>query len=285
MGKISKALEQAEADRLKRLSADRESSSSIATAVMEAAVAAPLPPAPLEPPVPTLAEIAPETKVDERIVTLFDPRSPISEQYRILRTNLLSLRAGKAIKVILLSSSLHSEGKSVSSVNLGITLANDTNNRRVLVVDADLRAGTIHNLLGIRPKIGLSDLLAKEIPWREALVGTPLPNLSVIPRGITPPHPAELLASQKMRGLVAEMRAAYDFVIIDAPPIIPLADPGILGGLTDGAVLVIRAGKTQRKMAQQALSLLEQANVKTLGCILTHVENRAPEYIYRYYGS
>ena len=279
MGKISKALEQAEADRLKRLAPGKQS----ATAVLERTVAVETVPEPS--PAVTLAEIASETKVDERIVTLFDPRSPISEQYRILRTNLLSLRGGKPIKVVMVSSSLHAEGKTISSVNLGITLANDISLRRVLLVDADLRAGTIHNLLGIRPKIGLSDLLAKDIPWQEALVGTPLPNLSVIPRGVVPPHPAELLSSPKMRSFLAEMRAAYDFVIVDAPPIIPLADPGILGSLTDGAVLVIRAGKTQRKMAQQALSLLEQANVKTLGCILTHVENGAPEYIYRYYGS
>ena len=280
MGRISKALEQAEADRLKRLASERMTSPA-AAAVLEAppaAVAVEVPP----PAVPSLAEIAPETKVDERIVTLFDPRSPIAEQYRILRTNLLSLKAGKPIKVILLSSSLHSEGKSVSSVNLAITMANDIAQRRVLLVDADLRAGTVHSLLGIRPKLGLSDVLSKEMSWEEALVGTPLPNLSVIPRGLTPPHPAELLSSQKMRRVVAEMRAAYDFVIVDAPPVIPLADPGILGSLTDGAVLIVRAGKTQRKMAQQALSLLEQANVKTLGCILTHVENRAPEYIYRY---
>ena len=197
MGKISKALEQAEADRLRRLTSEKQSAAA-ATAVLERTVAVETLPE-LSPAV-SLAEIAPETKVDERIVTLFDPRSPISEQYRILRTNLLSLRGGKPVKVILVSSSLHAEGKTISSVNLGITLANDISQRRVLLVDADLRAGTVHSLLGIRPKIGLSDLLSKDIPWQEALVGTPLPNLSVIPRGVTPPHPAELLSSPKMRG-------------------------------------------------------------------------------------
>ena len=283
MSKISKALERAELERLKRLQAAKQSS--LSTAVAEESSAAQLSTSVnvLEPPTPPPAEMVPEMAVDERVLALFDPRSPVAEQYRILRTNLLSLRNGKPIKTIMLSSALHSEGKSVSCVNLAVTLANDVNRRKVILIDADLRAGSIHQLLGIRPKAGLSEVLANGIPWQEVLVGTPLPNLMVLPRGIAPPHPAELLASNRMREVMAEVRAEYDFCLVDSPPIVPLADPGIIGTLTDGAVIVIRGGKTQRTLVQYAVSLLTQANVQVLGSILTHAESHIPEYIYRYF--
>lgn len=262
MGKISKALEKAELERQ--------------TAAFSQAVAGP----------PVMENEVPardvKTHVDERVVSLIDPRSPVAEQYRILRTNLLSLKNGKSVKVVLVSSALHSEGKSVSSMNLAVTLANDINRRRVLLIDADLRAGSAHTLLGITPSAGLSEVLAKGLPWRQALVGTPLSQLDLLPCGTPPPHPAELLASQRMKQLIEEVRGQYDFCIVDSPPIVPVADPGILGSLTDGAILVIRGGKTQRSLVQYAVSLLAQANVKTLGCILTHAERHIPEGIYRY---
>ena len=282
MSKISKALERAETERLKRQETSRRAPEFAATveAAMETAATGT---ATLEPAVPTPAQIVPEIAVDERVLALFDPRSPVAEQYRILRTNLLSLRNSKPIKMVMLSSAIHSEGKSVSCVNLAVTLANDINKRKVLLIDADLRAGTVHQLLGIRPTIGLSDVLANDIPWSEALVSTPLPNLMVLPRGTTPPHPAELLSSNRMRQVMAEVRAEYDICLVDTPPIVPLSDPGIIGTLTDGAVIIIRGGKTQRTLVQYAISLLTQANVHVLGTILTHAEGHTPEYLYRYF--
>ena len=280
MGRISKALERAEQERQQRLAEQRRDA---ATAVIESPATEVSgnghEPAPVLP----VVEVAAEAAVDERIITLFDPRSPIAEQYRILRTNLLGLRPTKPIRCVMLSSSMHAEGKSVSAVNLAVTMANDINQRKVLLIDADLRAGTIHQLLGLRPRMGLSDVLAKELPWQEALVGTPLANLTILPRGVNPPHPAELLGSNKMRELIAEARKTYDFVMVDTPPIVPLADPGVVGTLTDGAVLVVRGGKTQRTLVQYAASLLAQANVPLLGCILTHAESHIPEYISRYF--
>lgn len=295
MGKISKALERAEEERLKHLEAIRNASSITPERSSESETGNGLLEFPtrvessheglvavMEPPEAPSMKVIPETAIDERVVTLFDPRSPVSEQYRILRTNLLSLRPGKPMKVVMLSSAVHSEGKTVSAVNLAVTMANDTHQRRVLLIDADLRAGTVHRLFGDGQKLGLSDCLAKGVPWQEVLVGTPIANLMILPRGATPPYPAELLASGKMRQLMAEVRAAFDFCILDSPPVVPLTDPSILGGLTDGVVLVVRGGKTQRTMVQYAISLLAQARVPTLGCILTHMETHVPEYIYRY---
>ena len=282
MSKISKALERAELERLKRQEATRRPPAFAATEEAETAVSTLEAPASVSA-VPAQTMTVPEIAVDERVLALFDPRSPVAEQYRILRTNLLSLRNGKPIRVVMISSALHSEGKTVSCVNLAVTLANDVNRRKVLLVDADLRAGTIHQLLGIRPTIGLSDVLANDIPWTEALVATPLPNLMVLPRGNTPPHPAELLSSNRMRQVMAEIRAEYDICLVDSPPIVPISDPGIIGTLTDGAVIVIQGGKTQRTLVQYAISLLTQANVQVLGSILTHAESHIPEYIYRYF--
>ena len=282
MSKISKALERAELERLKlkgAVAVSEEAPTSTATAEMEIETAPAAPAVPEHVP----AQAVPEIVVDERVLALYDPRSPVAEQYRILRTNLLSLRNGKPIKVVMLSSAMHSEGKSISCVNLAITLANDINRRKVLLIDADMRAGTVNQLLGIRPKLGLSDVLANDISWTSVLVPTPLPNLMVLPRGTTPPHPAELLSSNRMHQVMAEVRTQYDICLVDSPPIVPLADPGIIGTLTDGAVIVIRGGKTQRTLVQYAVSLLTQANVQVLGSILTHSESQIPEYLYRYF--
>ena len=287
MGKISKALEKAEAERQKRFTELSDGQAQMADGFVnggETSIGVLELPSQTESSVDGLPfPLVGETEIDERVVALFDPRSPAAEQYRILRTNLLSLTPGKPVKMVLVSSSLHSEGKTVSSVNLAITMANDVTRRRVLLIDADLRAGTVHQLLAMNPKVGLSDVLAKGIPWQEALVPTALPNLTIMSSGQDhPPHPAELLSSPRMREILTQVRSSFDFCIVDAPPIVPLTDPSVLGGLTDGALLVVRAGKTQRTIVQQAASLLAQANVRLLGCILTHMESYIPEYIYRY---
>lgn len=223
-----------------------------------------------------------DSKIDPHIVTFFDTRSPISEQYRILKTNILSLKTANKSKVFVISSSIHSEGKTVTALNLAITLARDLDNKKVLLVDADMRKGKVAKYLNIQAESGLSDLLTNDIAFESSVFNFGLNNLDVIASGKVPNNPAELLASNKMKSLIATLRTKYDYVLFDAPPVIPLTDPQVLGAQSDGVFLVVQAGRTQRGVLSHAQSLLLQAEAKILGFILTGIRYHIPEYIYRY---
>ncbi|MFH1776279.1 MAG: CpsD/CapB family tyrosine-protein kinase [Candidatus Omnitrophota bacterium] len=223
-----------------------------------------------------------DSSVDPHVIVYHDKNSPVTEQYRVLRTNIQSINSANPPKMIVVTSSIHNEGKSVTALNLAMALAVDPNNRNVLLIDADIRKGRIEKLLGINSTKGLSEVLCENVPIEEALVKTAFTSLKILTKGIPPYNPAELLSSAKMKKLLTEIRTKFDYVIIDTPPIIPLTDPGIIGQLADGAILVVQLHRTQRGMVKQARSLLEQAKVKVLGFILTQVEHPVPDYIYRY---
>ena len=223
-----------------------------------------------------------DSKIDPHVVTYFDPKSPISEQYKILRTNIQSLKTNNKSKVFVISSSIHSEGKTITSLNLSIALANDVNNKRVLLVDADMRKGKVAKYLNIQPEAGLSDFLTNGTAFESCVFNFGVENLDVIASGKAPQNPAELLGSYKMKELLNSLRAKYDYIILDTPPVIPLTDPQVLGAQADGVFLVVQAGRTQRGIIQHAESLLLQAEAKVLGFILTGIRYHIPEYIYRY---
>jgi capsular exopolysaccharide synthesis family protein len=220
--------------------------------------------------------------IDPHIVAATDSRSPIAEQYRILRTNLQSLRLRPGPKIVMVTSAVHGEGKSVTAINLAMTLARQER-LKVALVDGDLRKGSIRKWLGLEDQgEGLSGLLSRGGELNGSLVKLREPPLAVLPSGPRPEHPAELLESSSMKRLLASLKAQFDVIVIDAPPVLPIADPGIIAALADGVLLVVRAGKTQRKTVVQAQALLKQMKANTLGCVLTHVEYYLPGY-YRYY--
>ncbi len=223
-----------------------------------------------------------ESKVDPNVITYFDSKALISEQYKILRTNLLSLNKGKPPQVIVVTSSIHSEGKTVTSLNLAFSLAESLHKPKVLLVDADLRKGKVAKYLGVDQKCGFSDLLSGKATIEEAVFHLDHENLSFIVSGQVPENPAELLASDKMKDFLSEMRSKYDFILIDTPPIISVTDSGIVGSQADGVLLVIQAGRTQRGIVKRAEELLYQSHTKVLGHVLTNIEYHLPEYIYRY---
>jgi succinoglycan biosynthesis transport protein ExoP len=223
-----------------------------------------------------------ESKVDPNVVTYFDSKALISEQYKILRTNLLSLNKGKPPRVFVVTSSIHSEGKTVTSLNLAFSLAEAINKPKVLLIDADLRKGKIDKYLGVDQKVGLSEVLSGKATFEEAVFHLENENLSFITAGEVPENPAELLAADKMRDFLSEMRSKYDFVLIDTPPIISVTDSGIVGSQVDGVLMVIQAGRTQRGIVRRAEELLYQSHTKVLGHVLTNIEYHLPEYIYRY---
>jgi capsular exopolysaccharide synthesis family protein len=223
-----------------------------------------------------------DSKVDQRVITYFDPKALITEQYKILRTNVLSLSKKKPLKVIALTSSLHSEGKTLTTLNLAMTLAQSTQKPKVLVVDADLRRGRVAKYLGVNPKVGLTELLMDKIEMSEALFNIDVENLTFISAGSVPANPVELLSSDPMNRLLTVMKTKFDHIIIDTPPVISVTDAGIVGAQADGVIMVIQAGRTQRGIVKRATELLHQSHSKILGHVLTNIEYHLPEYIYRY---
>ena len=223
-----------------------------------------------------------DSKIDPRVVSYHEPASPISEQYKMLRTNILTMGAKRNLKTFVVSSSIHGEGKSVTSTNLAFVLAEDLNAKSVLLIDADLRKSRVSRLLGLGPRPGLADVLSNGMSLSDVLVDIGVKNLTVMPGGKTPKNPAELLGSVKMKQLITELKGQFDTIIFDAPPIINVTDPGVLGAQTDGVFFVVQAGRTQRTSIQHAEHLLAQAHAKILGYIVTNVEYHLPEYLYRY---
>ncbi len=223
-----------------------------------------------------------DSKVDNRIITYFDPKAVISEQYKILRTNVMALNRDRPLKTLVLTSSIHSEGKTITAVNLAVALSQDVSKPRVLLIDADMRRGRVVKYLGVTRDTGLSDILAGGADLEQALFHIDIDNLAFLPCGATPENPSELLASKAMKRLLSDVRATFDHVIIDTPPIIPVTDAGIVGALADGVILVIQAGRTQRGIVRRSTELLHQSHARVMGHVLTAIEYHLPEYIYRY---
>lgn len=223
-----------------------------------------------------------DSQMDPRIITYFDPKALITEQYKILRTNVLSLNKGKPPKMMVVTSALHSEGKTITALNLAMVIAQSTQRPRVLLIDADLRRGRVPKYLGVKQKIGLTEVLKDQVSISEAMFNIDIENLTFIAAGSIPENPSELLASERMKEFLNAMRSKFDYILIDTPPIIAVTDSGIVGAMADGVLMVIQAGRTQRGIVKRAEELLYQTHSKVLGHILTNIEYHLPEYIYRY---
>jgi capsular exopolysaccharide synthesis family protein len=187
--------------------------------------------------------------------------------------------------VILLTSPSPAEGKTQSTLNLAIALAQDGHN--VLVIDADLRKGTCHSRLGITNHRGLSNVLTGKLALEEAVRSTSISGLSLLSRGIRAPNPTDLLGSPKMRQILSKLRESFTFILIDSPPAIVVSDAAVLSVLCDGVLLVFHGQKTTKASARQAMERLDSVRAPFLGAILNSVDLRNPEYAYfrYYYGS
>ncbi len=223
-----------------------------------------------------------ESKVDARLIPYFDPKSIVSEQYKSLTTNIMSLNKGKPPRVIAITSSITSEGKSITALNLAITMSQAMSKPRILLIDADMRKGKMVNYLGVGPHKGLSEYLNGQASLEDIVFNIDIDHLSFINCGAIPSHPAELLASSRMKELLNLLRSQFEFILIDTPPVIPVTDAVIIGSQVDGVVMVVKAGDTQRGMVQRAGELLNQAHAHVLGHVLTGIEYFVPNYIYRY---
>ena len=221
-----------------------------------------------------------------RLATLLYPRSPAAEAYRTLRTNVEFATVDEPARTLLVTSSIPGEGKTTTASNLAVAFAQS--DRRVILLDADLRKPGVHKLFGLPNTVGLTSLLRRdEAGIDDVAQATEQANLRVITTGPLPPNPAELLRSQRMRTILEQLTAAADLVILDSPPLQAVTDAAILASITDGTLLVVDAGRTRRGAARNGREALAKADARTLGAALNRLSGRAAgDYVYYdYYGT
>jgi polysaccharide biosynthesis transport protein len=215
------------------------------------------------------------------LVTQSRPQSQMAESYRALRTSLLLSSLGSPPKVVLITSAMPQEGKTTTSINTAVVLAQK--GVKVLLVDADLRRPSIHKALGMGPRSGLSNILTGSADPQLTISRSPLiPSLYVLPAGTPPPNPAELLASANMRELVEALSREYDHIVIDTPPTLSVTDAVVLSICADAVVLVIRSGKTTKQALRRSRELLLRVNARIAGVLLNAVDLNSPDYYYYY---
>ena len=217
------------------------------------------------------------------LALLASPKSQLSESYRALRTSILLSTAGSPPQIIMVTSAVAQEGKTTTSVNTAIMLAQQ--GRRVLLVDADLRRPSLHHFFGISPRRGLSTFLAGEDADPEIVAVPSVTGLFVAPAGPAPPRPAELLASAIMGEQLQRWRIEYDHIVIDTPPVLSVTDGVLLSVEADAVVLVIRASSTTKEALRRSRDLLLQVNSRLMGVIVNAVDANSPRAYSYYYGS
>ncbi len=235
----------------------------------------------------------PDSKSQERdpeqsLPSLYSPRSPASEAYRMLRTNIRFSAEGNSLRVIQVASTFPSEGKSLTAANLAVTFAQAGS--KTVLVSADMRMGTAHKLFGIPQSPGLSEAIVTG-DLQPSIVPGPIDRLSIVPSGTVPPNPSELLHSNRMDAILVQLRSEYDIVIVDSPPVLGLADTSVIAHKVDGVLMVVAIDLTNKHANQRAVSILKSVNARILGVVVTGVKlgsrNRGyhgyDDYYYYYY--
>lgn len=219
---------------------------------------------------------------DRRHILSADSNFFIREAYKTLRTNTMFALAGQeGCKIILVTSALQGEGKSISALNLAISFAEAEN--RVLLIDCDLRRPKLARLLRKSSRVGLSNVLLDPSQLGEVILPGGVDRLDVILSGDIPPNPSELLGSARMESLLAHLRKRYDYVILDTPPVNMVTDAVVLAPKSDGVLFVVRAGQSERGPVTHAVEQLEYAHAKILGFILGDVNGDGTRYGYGKY--
>ncbi|MFS0904263.1 CpsD/CapB family tyrosine-protein kinase [Priestia aryabhattai] len=220
--------------------------------------------------------------VKRRLVAHTNPKLPVAEQYRTIRSNIQFSSLDEDIRSLVMTSSGPGEGKSTTAANLAIVYAQQ--GKRVLLVDADLRKPTAHFSFRLENHIGFTNVLTKKTKLLDAVHQTDIPNLSVLTSGPIPPNPSELLASKNMDELLQTMHDNFDFILFDTPPTLAVTDAQILSNKAEATILVVSSGATDRNAAQKAKELLTNAKARLLGVILNNRKIESKDYYY-YYGS
>ncbi len=233
----------------------------------------------------TIPRIREGREAQSRLVTHGDPRSPVAEAYRSLRTNIAFARAQSELRVIVLTSPGPSDGKSTTVANLAITFAQQ--GQRTLLIDADLRRAVLDKLFEVERSPGLTDVLVGQAALTDVVRETEVPNLTVLGSGHFPPNPSELLGSTSMRSVLEQARQLYDVVLLDSPPLLAVTDAAVLSTIADGTILIVRMGTTAKSAVRRAKSQLEAVRAPLLGTVLNAVDFRqgafGGSYGYYYY--
>ena len=214
------------------------------------------------------------------LITITDPRSPISEAYRTLRTNIQFASVDKELRTILVTSPDSGAGKSSTLANLAVTMAQA--DYRVILVDCDLRRPTLHTLFNLDNNIGLVTMMLEDSALESPpLQETTVPGLWLLASGPHPPRPSDLLGSQRMERIMETLLKQADVVLFDAPPVLAVTDAAILATKVDGVLLAVRAGQTKREQVRDAKAQLEKVNANIVGTVLTNVAmDKRSEYYY-----
>jgi capsular exopolysaccharide synthesis family protein len=222
-----------------------------------------------------------DSKVQPSLVTFHAPRSAESEIYRVARTALMISNRNQEVSTMMMTSPQPGDGKSTTISNLAVSFARA--GKKVLLIDADMRRPVINGLFAIEGEPGLSDLLTGAHTTDEAIQASEVPNLDLIPNGTSTPAPAELLESPRFSMLLAELSHQYDLVLIDAPPLLAVADPAIIAPMVDAVVLTVRVSKNGRRPVEHAARILDALNVQPSAVVVNGVDQEAKTYGYGTY--
>jgi len=214
------------------------------------------------------------------LVVVKDPTSLAAEACRSIRTNMLFISAQQDFSVFSVTSPAPKDGKTTVAIALAVTMAQAGG--RILLIDTDMRRPRVHKSFGLKSDVGISSVVAGDVQLQAAICKSEVPNLDVLPCGPMPPNPAELLHTERFREILAQCRGSYDRVILDSPPIGPVTDPAVIGGATDGVVLVLRAGHTTRVATKFARRQLADAGARILGLVINQTDRKGSGYGYRY---
>lgn len=230
---------------------------------------------------PVLGGISFDASTRQRpLITSLEPHAPRVEAFRVLRTSLQFVEVDSPDKIFVVTSAVPEEGKTTTSVNLAITMAQA--GHRTLLIEGDLRRPKATNALGLDYAVGVTTILLGKVSLDDAIQKYADSDLDVLASGSIPPNPAELLQSNAMADLLKQIRDRYDMVIIDAPPLLPVTDAALLASQADGALLVARYGKTTKDQLAQAVERLNQVDARPIGVVLNMVPNKRRAYGYGY---
>ena len=221
-------------------------------------------------------------RLKRRLITREDPRSPVSEAYRSLRTSLLYTSSDKKIKSILISSAGPGEGKTTTVANLAITYANL--GKKTILIDTDLRRPVVHKVLDLNKEPGITDYLSGSTDDFQNLVqSTSIENLYVVPSGIIPPNPSELLGSKRMSDLIKKLEKSWDMILLDSPPLVAVTDATMVSKEIDQIVMVVKVGQTDKKAFDHTITSLRNVQAPLGGIILNAVTHKNSYGSYYYY--
>ncbi len=229
---------------------------------------------------PILGVINHQPSKTDTLITIREPRSPIAESYRTLRTNVSFASVDRPLRTLMVTSAEPADGKSTTICNLGVVLAQS--GKRILVADCDLRRPRIHTYFGLPNRQGMSTMIAHSEPLGNVRKSTPVEGLSVVTSGSLPPNPSELMGSQKLLSIFQNMLQSADMILIDTPPTLTVSDAATLAPSLDGVLLVIKPGTTRVSALKQTLDQFRQVNARVIGVVLNDVVTRGNPYGYHY---